>query len=500
MAVDLPPHVSNLSNRIVDRGIDPADDPFALALGPALFVVSLLLPVGIDWQVQGTLGLMAWILVWLTTRAVRHEVVFLLPVLVISVIPLAPWRRVVSVYWDPLVLFIMGAVGITMGWKYWGLTRRVAIRSLLAMGTGLKRQVFAWFAVSTAFSAVIPDTVTAAMLVPIAATVLDYQGYETFEEIRTNRYPSLVLLAIGWGAAVGGSATPLGGGMDILTINLLSEHVGYSIPFYRWVYHLLPYVVLNLLLVGGYVHFAFDLEADVDRDVKTLYEDELQALGAVSREELLVGGAWLVAFLLVFLEPVYSEQLNRYAPWFNPILVFPVVFLLLFVFPAPSRGERTLLNAEALRDFPLPVLFIWPGAIALARILTYSGTVDLLGRVVGPYFGITLLGLLVLGGVTILVTNLTTNTATAAALVPLVIAIGAERGLPVAGIVYAVAGLLNISYAMPSANGCLAVVTGFGADTNVMMKHGTILCVLNLLLAAGYFWFAIHYVPGWTIP
>lgn len=197
---------------------------------------------------------------------------------------------------------------------------------------------------------------------------------------------------------------------------------------------------------------------------------------------------------------MYSEHLNQYAPWFNPILVFPVVFLLLLVFPAPSRSERTLLNVEALRDFPLPVLFIWPGAIALARILTYSGTVDLLGRVVGPYFGITLLGLLILGGVTILVTNLTTNTATAAALVPLVIAIGAERGLPVAGIVYAVAGLLNISYAMPSANGCLAVVTGFGADTNVMMKHGTVLCVLNLLLAVGYFWFAINYIPGWTLP
>lgn len=252
MAVDFSTYVSNLRNQVIDCGIDPTDDLYVLALGPALFVLSLLLPVGIDWQVQGTLGLMAWILVWLTTRAVRHEVVFLLPVLVISVIPLAPWRRVVSVYRDPLVLFIMGAVGITMGWKYWGLTRRVAIRSLLAMGTGLKRQVFAWFAVSTAFSAVIPDTVTAAMLVPIAATVLDYQGYGTFEEIRTNRYPSLVLLAIGWGAAVGGSATPLGGGMDILTINLLSEHVGYSIPFYRWVYHLLPYVILNMLLVGGY--------------------------------------------------------------------------------------------------------------------------------------------------------------------------------------------------------------------------------------------------------
>lgn len=96
MVVDISMYVSNFSNQVIDRGIDPTDDPFVLALGPALFVISLLLPVGIDWQVQGTLGLMAWILVWLTTRAVRHEVVFLLPVLVISVIPLATRRVIYS--------------------------------------------------------------------------------------------------------------------------------------------------------------------------------------------------------------------------------------------------------------------------------------------------------------------------------------------------------------------------------------------------------------------
>ncbi len=64
----------------------------------------------------------------------------------------------------------------------------------------------------------IADTVVAAMLVPIAATILAFQGYETTDEIKTSAYPTLVLLAIGWGAAAGGSATPLGGGMDILTI------------------------------------------------------------------------------------------------------------------------------------------------------------------------------------------------------------------------------------------------------------------------------------------
>lgn len=474
--------------------------PAFLWVGPTLFVLALVAPVDIEWRIRGAIGLVAWILVWLVTRCIRLEVTFLLPVVVVSVIPLAPWWSIVSIYWDPLVLFIIGAVGIIMGWQYWGFTERVAIRSLLLFGTGRKRQIMVWFGLSAIFSAVIPDTIVAAMLVPIAATVLNYQGYETIEDRQMARYASLVLLAIGWGAAVGGSATPLGGGMNILTIELLSEYIGRPIPFHRWLYHLLPFAALNALVVGGYLYFVFDVESDSSQNPEQLYRRKLQRLGRLGRDELLVVGAWLLAFVVVFSEPVYAGFFDGLLAQLDPLLVFPLVFVALFMVPAKSSNARALLNQDALRAFPLPVLLIWPGAIGLARILIESGTIDLLGQFVSQYLFVSLTGVLMLGAVTVLVTNLTTNTAAAAALVPLVIGITAEAGLPVAGFAYIVVGMLNISYGLPSANGCLAVSTGFGANVTTLIRHGTVLCVLNLVVATGYFWFALSFVPGWIVP
>lgn len=490
---------SSVYYRAARRAIDPSGSPVFIILGPLLFALSLFIPTGVDWRVTGAIGLFAWVLVWLVTQCVRIELTFSIPILVIVVVPLAPWWQLVQVYWSPLVLFIVGAVGVAMGWQYWGLTERLALRSLLLVGGGAKRQVLAWLVVSAGFSAVIPDTVTAAMLVPIAVTLLRYQGYTTDEKIRTASYPSLVLLAIGWGAAVGGSATPLGGGMDILTIELLSEHVGYQVSFTSWLYHLLPFTLLNLVLVLSYIHIVFDIDADVDR-AKTFYRQELADLGEVSREECLVGGVWLFAFLLVFLKPVYAGIVATYAPWFDPLFVFPVAFLLLFLLPADAKGKSTLMHRDALAEFPFAVLFIWPGAIILAKILIESGAITRLGEVISPYLVLGYSGFLVLAIVAVLITNLTTNTAAAAALVPLVIAVAAKAGLPVAAFVYATAAMINISYALPSANGCLAITTGFGANVNQLMRHGTILCILTIVLVTVYTTVATLFVPGWTLP
>ncbi|WP_227380853.1 SLC13 family permease [Haladaptatus halobius] len=479
---------------------DPQGGIGILLLGPVLFMGSLLTPFSISWKIQGAIGLLAWIVIWMVSGIIRLEIVFLLPVVIVSIVPLAPWQEVVSVYWDPLVLFIFGAVGIATGWKYWGFTRRVALRSLYKLGYGPKSQILVWFGLAAVFSAVIPDTVTAAMFIPIAVTILHYQGYETADEIRASSFPSLVLLAIGWGAAVGGSATPLGGGMDILTIELLSDHVGYSIPFTSWIYHLLPFTVLNFLLVGTYLYYVFDIDATEVPTSKSFYQAELTKLDSIKQEEIIVVGAWLLAFGLVLLEPLYGDVLENSVPWFDPLLAFPIICALLFVIPAKSGSASTILNADVITDFPLPVLFIWPGAIALAKILTLSGAVDALGAAVDQYLTLSLLGFLLLAIIVATITNITTNTAAAAALIPVIISIAAKADLPVATFVYAAAAMLNISYALPSANGCLALTTGFGADTNKMVKHGTVLCILTIVLITVYSYLASQFIPGWNLP
>lgn len=162
-----------------------------------------------------------------------------------------------------------------------------------------------------------------------------------------------------------------------------------------------------------------------------------------------------------------------------------------------NGGVRAVGDARTPTGPPRRVGWIWPGAIALARILVASGTVDVLGHLLGQYLAVGFVGVVAVSVVTVLTTNLTTNTAAAVALV---IGITAKAGLPVAGFVYVVAGMVNISYALPSSNGCLAVTTGFGANVSTLLRHGAVLCVLNTVVAVVYFVLAMEFVPGWTLP
>jgi sodium-dependent dicarboxylate transporter 2/3/5 len=93
---------------------------------------------------------------------------------------------------------------------------------------------------------------------------------------------------------------------------------------------------------------------------------------------------------------------------------------------------------------------------------------------------------LIFGGVTVFLTNISTNTASAALLMPIIIQLFISQNINPVLIILLLTVSVNLSFAIASGNGCLAVSAGYGVNLKTMFKHGVIIAFLGFLISIGY--------------
>src|SRR5580765_1908669 len=122
-----------------------------LFAGPLLFCALAWAPIASPpYAVRCGLGLLLWMGVWWLARPVHLAVTGLLPLALASVFGFVRMGDILPSYADELIILLFGANILTTAWQRWGLDRRLALFSLAAFGSGSRRQLIAWFLVSTA--------------------------------------------------------------------------------------------------------------------------------------------------------------------------------------------------------------------------------------------------------------------------------------------------------------------------------------------------------------
>lgn len=478
---------------LVDKfGVDMGNLKYII-LGPLLFLLILLVPIpGLDWQARGGLGLLAWMAFWWTSGYVAVAITALVPIFVTSFIPIAPVEEVVEVFSHRLVFLIAGSSAMAAAWKRWGLARRISLKLLSVIGNNARKQIWAWFLIAALLSSVVTDTVTAAVFVPVAVTLLSYLGFKSNSDRWNSTVATNILLAIAWGASIGSLPTPLGGGQNLLIYEFLSETVGRKVYFYEWTIRMLPFTLVFIPLIGFYLSHFLQKENVKLPGSKEIYREELAKMGKLKRGEMFSGIAFFLAVLVTFVEPFYSEHLL----FLDPAFVFFSLSLLLFFIPTETK--ENVLSIKSMAQFPLTILIVWPSALALAKVLEHSGFAEIISSnliVFAEYNGI--MTFLVFCGAITLLTNISTNTASAALLVPLVIQQFVGQGLNPVPIIFALTVAVNLSFAIASGNGCLAVTAGYGVNLKTMFKHGLIIALLGLLISSGMSYLLNEILPWW---
>lgn len=461
--------------------------------GPLAFLLLVLVPApGLDYPVRGSLGLLIWMAWWWIFEPVNLAVTGFLPLVVLAIFNFLPVARILPSYSEELIFLLLGANILATVWTRWGLDRRIALVSLIGVGTGARRQIMVWFAIATILSAVLPNTVVAAAMIPIVLAMLRFIG---IEDIGASEFGSALLIAIAWGTSVGGFWTPLGGAPNLLTIKLLQQTViSHEFLFMTWVTRLLPLTIAIAAVSFGFMWFAFKPEIAQVNGTREYFGDALRSLGPMTVPEKWGLSFFVAATGLAFTRQFYASLL----PGFNPAFVFLTFAVLCFVIR--HKGEPLLKWDYAQKHMVWGLFYLFAGGAALGEILSQTGTAKLVADMLVPFAGGGgFRAVVVFSLMTMIVTQITSNTAAIGIMVPITISTFQSLGMNPIPFVYIVAVAGNCGLMLPSSAGGPAVAAGYGVNLKTMFARGLWLtAILWVVIALLGYALAIHW-PGFGV-
>jgi sodium-dependent dicarboxylate transporter 2/3/5 len=459
------------------------DRPILHSLGgPAVFLLLVLLPLpSIPYPVRASIGLLIWMSWWWIAQPVHLAVTGFLPLAVLAVFDFLPVGNILPAYAQQLVILLIGANILATLWSRWGLDRRIALVSLLGIGTGTRQQILAWFLIATVLSTFLPNTVVAAAMMPIVIAMLRFIG---IEDVGKSAFGSALLIAVAWGTSVGGSGTPMGGAPNLLTVQFLEQQLlDHEFLFTTWLTRLLPLTVLVAAVALVFMRFAFKPEMDRVEGTRVYFAQELAALGKMSAPEVWGLFFFAAATLLAFTRQFYASAL----PGLTPAFAFLTCAILSFVIRC--RGEPLLTWEYAQGRMVWGLIYLFAGGSALGQILSDTGTARFLAdQLIGLAGGGGFAAIAVFVFLTVVLTQITSNTAAIAIVVPITISTFQTLGLNPIPMVYIVAAAGNYGLMLPSSSGGPAIAAGYGVNVKTMFGWGLPLTALILiaLVIGGY--------------
>ena len=467
-----------------------------LAAGLAGFVAVMLLPVpeGLareGWMVVALLVLMA---AWWVSEAVPIPITSLLPLVVLPVFGVASIQEAADPYAHRVVFLLLGGFILAKSVERWGLHERLALLTVSRFGARPAGLSMGFLVAAALLSAWISNTATTIMLMPVALSVAASLGAERG---RGDTLAVALCLSVAYGASIGGLATPVGTPTNLIVIGALEEAGDLRLSFARWMMIGVP-TVLVLIPAAWLVltRLSGRIEITDAGDAQGVVRGRLAALGAWSapeRRTLIVFGvtALFWVFRRAFIQDFEVAGVQPFAGLTDHVIAVAGA-IAAFLVPSGSRSEpgTMLLDWDTAVRIPWDVLLLFGGGLSLAAAITATGLGGWLGERMG---GLTelppLLLVLSLALFVIFATEMTSNVATAAALMPVVIAMAAGAGADPAGLAVPVALAASCAFMFPMATAPNAIAYASGEVTiprmaRVGLKLNLIGVALITLLAS----------------
>ncbi|WP_335998750.1 SLC13 family permease [Halorientalis halophila] len=464
-----------------------------LVLGPVLFAAIMLLPSpeGLSPAGQAVGATTAWVAVWWISEAIPIPATSLLPIVLFPLTGALDVDAATAPYANDLIFLFMGGFFIAMAMQRWDLHRRIALRTIKVIGGGPKRIILG-FMIATAFLSMwVSNTATAMMMTPIGlAVILQTSDLvdRTDADVPTAqgefRFGTALMLCIAYSASVGGVGTIIGTPPNLVLVGAINETFGQSISFAQWMLYGVPIAALGVAIIWVYVT-RFLLPPRIDRlpggiDV---IDDELAALGPMDREEKLVLGVFTLTAAAWISRSFVLEPL---VPGISDSVIAIAGALVLFLIPArEDDGSFTfLLDWDTAVGIPWGIILLFGGGLSIAAGFEESGLAVWMGQQLGALEGVSML--LVMGVVvvlTIFMTEVTSNTATTAMLMPIMASLAVGLSIHPYGIMIGAATAASFAFMLPVATPPNAVVFGSGYITMPQMaKTGFGLNLIGILL------------------
>lgn len=454
-------------------------------LGPTLLALCLLTPppgalTELEWRTAGLGLLMA---VWWITEAIPIYATALLPLVLLPLLGVATIADAASPFANPVIYLFMGGFIIAGALESCGLHRRMAVAIIRTVGTRPANLIGGFMAATAFISMWVSNTATVVMLLPMASSVIAAVETSTGGEGGTAdaNFALALLLGLSYAASIGGVGTLIGTPPTALLAGFMSETYGVTIGFAQWMLVGVPVVLVGVpvawLLLVRVLHPVGRAEIPGGR---AMFLAQAKTLGPMSRAEKTVAIVTTLTALAWLTQPL----LERVLPGISDAGIAMTGGMLMFLIPIDWRNGRFALEWKQAEKMPWSVLVLFGGGLSLAGAIQSTGLATSIGNAMAALGSWPIVVVMVIVTlVVVFLTELTSNTATAATFLPVVASVSVGMGRDPMLLAIPAAMAAGLSFMLPAGTPPNALVFGTGRLTiPIMAKAGLLLNLLFVVI------------------
>ncbi len=429
-----------------------------------LSIIVMIIPLkGLSYSGHAAIALLVFAVIMWGTETVPLAVTSMIILFAQPIIGVASFDKAVIGFANPIIFLMIGGFAIAEAVRKSGLARHVTYFILSKVGTSPRMSLFAAIFSTGLMSAWIENVVAFAMFLPIVKEIIALMGIKNAKFGKSN-FAKTMVLGASYGSLAGGFGTEIGTAPNLMA-------AAYThIPFAEWMIFGFPLAIILMLVIWKVLELIFPPEVDGIVGGKQTIKSKLDKFGPMTKTEKITG---LILLFTIFLWVTTGfTGLDSYS-------VALIGATLFFV-----AGIIDWKDAQKNVDWGIVVFF--GGALSLGAALLQTGAAKwIIGDIVALCGNnvSTLATTLILMIIAVTLTQIMSNIALSAILVPLSVTLEGATGIPTGSFAVPVAIACSLSFMFPMADPTVAMAHGTGyVSIKEILKAGVPLVVIGIIV------------------
>jgi len=427
------------------------------------FLVVMLIPLpGLSYPGHAAIALLIFAIIMWASEAQHLAVTSLILLFLQPILGIESFNNAVIGFANPIIFLMIGGFILAVAIGKSGLAKRFTYWMLSKVGTTPNMSIFAAVFSTGLLSAWIENVVAFAMLLPIIKTIVPLFGINDPEKGNSN-FAKAMVLGASYGSLAGGFGTEIGTAPNLMA-------AAYThLPFANWMVFGFPLAIIMLIVTWKLLGWIFPPEVDGIVGGKETLQKSMSVMGPISKQEK------ITAVILFFTIGLWVTTGITGLDSYSVALIGAALYFI--------SGVIDWKDAQEGVDWGLIIFF--GGALSLGAALLNTGAAawlihDLIG-LMGNNVS-TLAIMLMLMVIAVIFTQVMSNIALAAILVPLSVTLAAAQGQPVGIYAVPVAISCSLSFMFPMADPTVAMAYGTGyVKIKEILKAGIPMVVIGII-------------------
>ena len=469
-----------------------------LIIGIVVFAVMQIIPTpgtltDASWDMLSVTALMT--ILWIT-ESIELGITAMLPIVLFPLLDITPFSKVTLQYANEVIFLFMGGFMLALALEKSHIHERFALHCIRLIGGSPTRVILGFMVVIFILSMWVSNTAAVLMIIPVCIAVVhrleEQSGAEKQASIR--HFSKALYLSLAYAASIGGIATLIGTPPNIVLASIVRQQANIDISFAHWLLFALPFAFILLIIVWLFLSRivmskeARELSINIDQ-----ITSELDNMGPMSTHEKRVA----IAFGCVVILWIVRGLID--IPLFNKISDSTVAIagaIALFMIPCQGNGGDRLLDWKTASRLPWNILLLFGGGLALSQGFASSGLSTSIVELIHQMKNINIILLIaIIAFVTVVMTELMSNTATATLLIPIALSIATGLGVSPLLVAVPVAISASLAFMLPVSTPPNAIVFSYGyISIKEMACIGIAINILGVVLTTLFSYFIVPLV------